>query len=108
MIFTRHRYVGGETLVTCETHVDCAGDYSATGAAYAGFAVLLAGTCEICAALAACFSGPLFGGGAHYTYAGDTSTATFFQEPPDIHGQPVFTRHRDDAAVQDSPTGDSP
>lgn len=61
-----------------------------------------------CAAIAACFSGPLFGGGAHYTYAGDTSTATFFQEPPDIHGQPVFTRHRDDAAVQDSPTGDSP
>jgi hypothetical protein len=44
--------------------------------------------------IGACFSGPLFGGGAHYTYAGDTSTATFFQEPPDIHGQPLFTTRR--------------
>jgi hypothetical protein len=60
-----------------------------------------------CAVLAACFSGPLFGGGAHYTYAGDTSTATFFQEPPDIHVQPLFTTRRALDAAADSPhTGD--
>ena len=58
-------------------------------------------------AVVACFSGPLIGGGAHYTYAGETSTATFFQEPPDIHVQPLFTTRRALDAAADSPhTGD--